>query len=234
MGLFGVIRWLIPVFPQATMHYDKIVMILCIIGIIYASCIAMVQDNIKRLVAYSSIAHIGLMCAALFAMNQISVQGAMLQMFSHGINIIGLWIVVDIVEQQTGIKHLSQLGGIAQKAPKLTILLVIVALANIALPLTNAFVGEFMMFGGIYKFNPWMAAVSGLGIILAAIYTLNMIQKIFFGEVKESVMAFRDINHVQQLALGILTILIFAFGLFPQPLIDLTREAVLNLVTIVK
>ncbi|MEO7522901.1 MAG: NADH-quinone oxidoreductase subunit M, partial [Ferruginibacter sp.] len=153
MGLFGVIRWLIPVLPLATLHFRHIVMVLCIVGIIYASCIAIVQDNFKKMVAYSSIAHIGLMCAALFAMNEISVQGVMLQMFNHGINIIGLWIVVEMVERQTGVRNISQLGGIASKAPVLTIMLVIIALANIALPLTNAFPGEFLMFSGLYNFN---------------------------------------------------------------------------------
>ncbi len=179
MGLFGVIRWLIPVFPSAHADFADAVVILSIIGIIYASCIAMVQDNLKKLIAYSSIAHIGLMSAALFAMNEMSVQGVMLQMFSHGINIIGMWIVVDIIERQTGFKNISQLGGIAHKAPVLTIFLVIIALANIALPLTNAFVGEFLMFNGLFQMNAWYAAAAGISIILAAVYTLKMIQKVF-------------------------------------------------------
>ncbi|MEO7046129.1 MAG: NADH-quinone oxidoreductase subunit M, partial [Ferruginibacter sp.] len=181
MGLFGVIRWLIPLFPLATVNFSHIVMILCIIGILYASCIAIVQDNIKKMVAYSSIAHIGVMCAAIFAMNNLSVQGVMIQMFNHGINIIGLWIIFDLLERKTGVKHISQLGGVAQKAPVLTIFMVIIALANIALPLTNAFVGEFMMFGGIFQFNPWYSFAAIISIILAAVYMLNMIRKVFYG-----------------------------------------------------
>lgn len=230
MGLFGVIRWLIPVFPLATIHFSHIVMILSIIGIIYASCIAMVQDNLKKLVAYSSIAHIGLMCASLFAMNEVSVQGVMLQMFNHGINIVGLWIVVDIVEKQTGIKAISQLGGIATKAPLLTIMLVVIALANIALPLTNAFTGEFLMFSGLYSFNGWYAAFAGTGIILAAVYTLNMIQKIFYGDVNTVTESVRDISWNEKLILGIIVCIIFIIGVYPQPLIELTKMAVDNLV----
>ncbi len=121
---------------------------MAMIGIIYASLIAIRQDDLKRLVAYSSIAHIGLMCAAVFAENVSGMQGVMIQMFNHGINIIGLWIVVELTERQFGTRKISELGGLAQKAPALTILLVIVALANIALPLTNAFAGEFLMFNG--------------------------------------------------------------------------------------
>ena len=230
MGLFGVIKWLIPIFPLAVPKFTNIVMILCIAGIIYASCIALLQNNLKKLVAYSSIAHIGLMCAAIFAMNEMSLQGIMIQMFSHGINIIGLWIVVEMIEQKTGVKNMSELGGVAQKAPALTIMLVIIAFANIALPLTNAFVGEFMMFAGIYQHNVWMAAVAGIGIILAAVYTLNMIQKVFYGNTNEITATVTDISFPQKLALGLIVAMIFTFGIYPQPMINLAKEAVAGLV----
>ncbi len=220
MGLFGVIKWLIPIFPLAVPKYTTLVMVFSIIGIIYASCIAMMQDNLKRLVAYSSIAHIGLMCAAIFANNQISTQGIFIQMFNHGINIIGLWIVLNMVEKQTGIKKISELSGLAHKAPSLTIMLVIIAFANIGLPLTNAFIGEFMMFAGIYKYSVWMAAVAGLGIILSAVYTLNMVQKVFYGNANTAIENVVDISWNERLALGLIIIMIFVFGLWPQGMID--------------
>ena len=234
MGLFAVIRWLIPVFPAASLHFSNIVIILCIIGIIYASCIAIMQDNIKRLVAYSSIAHIGLMCAALFAMNELSVQGAIIQLFSHGINIIGMWVVVDSIERQTGVKNISQLGGIAHKAPALTIFLVIIALANIALPLTNAFVGEFLMFSGLWQANAWYALAAGISIILAAVYTLRMIQKVFYGEVTHIAEGVQDISFAEKAALLVIVVLIFVLGVMPQPVIELTKEAVKTLLAAVK
>ena len=234
MGLFGVIRWLIPVLPHAVEKFSHVVMILSIIGIIYASCIAMIQDNLKKLVAYSSIAHIGLMCAALFAANQASMQGVMLQMFNHGINIIGMWIVLDLLEQQTGVKEISKLAGVANKAPVLTILFVIIALANIALPLTNAFTGEFLMFSGLYQFNGWYAAVAGIGIILAAVYTLNMIQKVFYGNSNSVVDTVKEISWNEKLILYAVVCLIFIVGVYPQPLIDLTKDAVAGLLTILK
>jgi len=226
MGLYGLIRWLIPLFPGATYKYTDTVMILCIVGIIYASCIAIVQDNLKKLAAYSSIAHIGLMCAAIFAMNEVSVQGVMLQMFNHGINITGLWIVIDQIEKKTGVKNISELGGIAARAPVLTILFVIIALANIALPLTNAFAAELLMFSGIYKFNPWYAAISGISIILAAVYTLNMIQKVFYGNINPLTDSVKDISLHVKVILGVLVLIIFIMGIYPQPVIDLTKEAV--------
>jgi NADH-quinone oxidoreductase subunit M len=230
MGLFGAMRWLIPVFPEASAHFKQLIVILSVIGIVYASCIAMMQDNIKKLVAYSSIAHIGLMSAAIFSMNQISVQGAMMQMFNHGINIIGMWVVIDIIERRTGAKKISELSGLAHSAPVLTILFIVIALANIALPLTNAFTGEFLMFSGLYNFSHWMAAVAGIGIILSAVYTLNMIQKVFYGSVNSLTTDVKDVSWNEKLVLIIIVGIIFFVGIYPQPLIELTKEAVNNLV----
>lgn len=226
MGVFAVIRWLIPVFPLAVAKFDNIVIALSVIGMLYASLIAIKQDDLKRLVAYSSIAHIGLMSAAMFATNEIGFQGVMLQMFSHGINIIGLWIVIELIERQTGVRKISQLGGIAHKAPVLTIMLVIIALANIALPLTNAFVGEFMMFSGLFQYSAWVTAIAGISIILAAVYTLNMVQKVFYGETNELTATMKDISLNEKIILGVIVVLIFIVGLYPQPMLDLTKDTV--------
>ena len=231
MGVFAVIRWILPIFPDAVTKFDNIVIGLSVFGMIYASLIAIKQDDLKRFVAYSSIAHIGLMCAAIFTKTEIGLQGVMIQMFSHGINIIGMWIVVDLIEKQTGTRKISELGGIAHKAPALTIFLVIIALANIALPLTNAFVGEFMMFNGLFKFNFWFTAVAGLSIILAAVYTLNMVQKVFYGEANAITINMQDISFSQKFILAVLVLFIFLFGVYPQPIFDLTKDTVLNIVT---
>jgi NADH-quinone oxidoreductase subunit M len=231
MGVFALIRWLLPIFPLAVAKFDHIVIGLSVAGMIYASLLAIKQDDLKRLVAYSSIAHIGLMCAALFTATNIGVQGVMLQMFSHGINIIGMWIVIELIEKQTGVRKISQLGGIAHKAPVLTILLVVITLANIALPLTNAFAGEFMMFTGLFKFSTWYAAVAGLSIILAAVYTLNMVQKVFYGELNTLTGAMKEIAFNEKLILALIVVAIFIMGIYPQPVIELTREAVSVLLT---
>lgn len=228
MGLFAVIRWLLPVFPEMSAKMANYVILLSIIGILYASLIAIRQDNIKRLIAYSSIAHIGLMSAALFVRNDLAYNGALIQLFNHGINIIGLWIVVDIIEQQTGIRKMSELGGLAQQAPRLAIMLVIVALANIALPLTNGFIGEFLMFSGLFKMNVWYAVIAGISIILAAVYTLGMIQKVFYGNKNEAITV-ADLNVSQWLALAAIVVLIFVMGVYPAPMMKMgetTAQAV--------
>lgn len=196
---------------------------------IYASLIAIQQDDLKRLVAYSSIAHIGLMCAAIFSETQIGMQGVMLQMFNHGINIIGLWIVVELIERQFGTRKISELGGLAQKAPIMAIFLVIIALANIALPLTNSFVGEFMMFNGIFiskitYYYMIFTILAGTTIILAAVYTLNMIRKVFYGAVNTLTGVARDISLNEKLALAVIVILIFWIGVYPNYFIHITND----------
>jgi NADH-quinone oxidoreductase subunit M len=226
MGLFGVIRWLLPIFPSAVVRFDNVVIGLSVVGIVYASLIAIKQDDLKRLVAYSSIAHIGLMAAALFTTKEIALEGVMIQMFNHGINIIGLWIVIDLIEKQLGVRKISQLSGLAHKAPSLTIMLVVIAFANIALPLTNAFVGEFMMFSGLFRFNIWYMAVAGISIILAAVYTLNMVKNVFYGESNILTAAAKDISLNEKIILSVLVVAIFLVGIYPQPFFDLTKNAV--------
>lgn len=229
MGVFAVIRWLLPVLPAASFTFGDRVTWMAIIGMIYASLIAIRQNDLKRLVAYSSIAHIGLMCAAIFAENSSALQGVMIQMFNHGINIIGLWIVVEWIERKFGTRKISDLGGLAQKAPAAAILLVIVALANIALPLTNAFAGEFLMFNGLLnspvtKYYVWFTAFAGICIILAAVYMLNMIRKVFYGNSNELTAAATDMGWNEKIALGIIVALIFCLGVYPQALLNITQE----------
>ncbi len=231
MGVFAVIRWLAPVLPTASYQWGDTVSMLCLIGMIYASLIAIRQDDLKRLIAYSSIAHIGLMCLAIFSTSKSGMQGVMLQMFSHGINIIGMWIVADTIEQKYGTRKISALGGLAQKDPALAILLVIVALANIALPLTNGFVGEFMMFNGIFsstvtKYALMDTVVAGICIILSAIYTLNMIRKVFYGNTSALITSGNNTSAAVKVSLSIIVALIFIFGVYPKPMLQLTGELV--------
>jgi NADH-quinone oxidoreductase subunit M len=231
MGLFGVIRWVVPVVPIASYAWGDVVMGLAVTGILYASILAMQQNDLKCLIAYSSIAHMGLMVMAVFAETKTGLQGVMIQMFNHGINIIGLWIVVELIERQFGTRKLSELGGVAQKAPALATLLVIVALANVALPLTNGFIGEFLMFNGIWssqvtKYNILFTALAGVSVILSAVYTLNMIQKIFFGPTNSLTAAAHDIRINERVALGAIVLIIIVFGVYPQPLLNLTNSFV--------
>ncbi|MDR3715758.1 MAG: NADH-quinone oxidoreductase subunit M [Puia sp.] len=236
MGLLGLLRWLAPVLPLGTWAWGDTVSMFCIIGMIYASLVAMQQDDLKRLVAYSSIAHMGLMCLAVFATTQLGMQGVMIQLFNHGINILGLWIVVELIERQFHTRKMSELGGLAQKAPVLAILLVVVALANVALPLTNAFIGEFLMFSGVYasavtRYNVVFTVTAGISIILSAVYTLNMIQKVFFGNTNTLTEKAKDLYPNEKFVLIVIVVLIVLIGVYPKPVLDLTKETVDTLLT---
>jgi NADH-quinone oxidoreductase subunit M len=231
MGVYGLMRWLAPVLPIGTYLWGDTVSALCIIGIIYASLIAMRQDDLKRLVAYSSIAHVGLMCLAVFATTESGLQGVMIQLFNHGINIIGLWIVVYLIEKQFHTRKISELGGLAQRAPGLAILLVIVMLGNVALPLTNGFIGEFLMFNGIYSsavthYNVVFMVTAAISIILAAVYMLNMVQRVFYGPTNALTEQGVDANLNEKIMLGFLSVLILLIGVYPEPLFHLTKGAV--------
>ncbi len=231
MGVFGLLRWLVPVVPAGTWIWGDTVSLLAVTGMIYASLIAMRQDDLKRLVAYSSIAHMGLMCLAIFTSHEYGMQGVMIQMFNHGINIIGLWIVVELIERQFKTRKMSELGGIAQRAPVLATMLVIVALGNVALPLTNGFVGEFLMFAGVFNstvstYSAAFAAVGLITIILSAVYTLNMLQKVLYGETSRATAGTKDIKLNEKLVLAVVVLLIIAVGVYPKPMLELSQSTV--------
>jgi NADH-quinone oxidoreductase subunit M len=185
----------------------------------------MVQSNIKRLVAYSSIAHMGLMCAAAFSGTELSNHGLMVQMFNHGINITAMWVIVNMVENRYGTQDFKKMGGLASTAPGITIALVIISFANIALPLTNGFIGEFMLFTGIFQsasqYHIVFMAVAALGIILGAVYTLSMVQKVAYGENNSGVATVAKMNAAELVAIIVLLAFIIGLGVFPQPLLDL-------------
>lgn len=229
MGVFGLLRWLAPVVPSATYQYGDNIATLAVIGMLYASFIAIQQDDLKRLVAYSSIAHIGLMILAVFAPSYGGIQGVMIQMFSHGINILGMWIVVNEIETKFGTRKISDLGGIAQRAPALTLFTVIIVLANIALPLTNAFVGEFMMFNGVLgstatRFGVAYVVAGLLTVILGAVYSLRMVQRVFYGETNQLTATGTDISIHVQVVLAIIVVAILVVGIYPKTMLSLTEE----------
>lgn len=225
MGLYALLRWLLPVLPEGVAFWSDTVIILSVIGIVYASCIAIIQTDIKRLIAYSSIAHMGLMCAVAFTHTNVGMHGIMVQMFNHGINITGMWIIVSMIENRWGTRDMTKLGGMASGAPTMAIALVLFSLASIALPLTNGFVGEFMMFNGLFRGDTAghiaIMVVAGLGVILGAIYTLNMIQKTVYGNAVQMVVA-KDLSINEFLGVAIIISLVIFLGVYPKPLLDLT------------
>lgn len=230
MGVYGVIRWLIPVAPLGFAAYGQLALVLCVIGVVYASIIAFKQRDVKRLVAYSSIAHVGLIGAGIFAWNIQGVQGAVIQMINHGISVVGLFFVLDIVERRIGTRDISAMGGIAKPAPALAIVFLIIVMGAVGLPLTNGFIGEFLLLMGVYQYGIWYAVFGGLTLIFGAVYMLRMYQKVMLGEVNERTSGFADIGRTEWLVLAIVVVLIVGIGIYPKPLLQLSEAAVSNLI----
>jgi NADH-quinone oxidoreductase subunit M len=226
MGTFGVIKWLLPVVPLGLEKWGGTAMILSVVGIIYASVIALSQKDFKRLIAYSSIAHVGLISAGIFSMNQQGLQGAIMQMLAHGVNVVGLFFIADIILRHTGTREMDKLGGIRSMNGNFGVLFLIVLLGSVALPLTNGFIGEFLLINGVYQYNAWFAAFAGLTVILGAVYMLRAYQKIMLGERRDSNITFGSIAGSDKLVLVIICAVILIFGVYPKPLNDIAEEAV--------
>lgn len=229
MGIYGVIRWLLPIVPAGVQEWGQLAIILSVIGVVYASIIAFMQKDAKRLVAYSSIAHVGLISAGIFALNAQGIQGAMIQMLSHGVNVIGLFFVLDIIFSRVKTYKIAELGGIAKEAPKLAIAFLIIVFGTIALPGTNGFIGEFLLLIGVYQYNIWLVVFAGLTIIFGAVYMLRMYQNIMFGKTNDLTVGFADIKGSEQVVLFIICALIIVLGVYPKPILHLSEASVQQL-----
>lgn len=234
MGIFGMIRWMIPVCSDAVQQYAPYMLTLAITGIIYASVIAIRQNDMKRLVAYSSIAHVGLIAAGVFVLTTHAMEGAVIQMVSHGINITGLFIVIDFIEKRCGTRNISDLGGIALKAPRLAVFFMIIMLGSVALPLTNGFIGEFLLLLGIYEYNWIFAAIAGLTIILSAVYMFWMYQRTMLGTTNEITEQIQDLSWQETAVFIPLVIMIFWIGLAPGLFIDTALPDVMQVLNYVR
>lgn len=226
MGVYGVIRWLLPIAPEGIQEWGLTAIVLSVIGIIYASCIAIVQKDFKRLIAYSSIAHVGLISAGVFSLTVQGIQGGVLQMISHGINVVGLFFIAELISRRTHTNQMDELGGIRTHAPQFATYFIIILLASIALPLTNGFVGEFLLLNGLFQFNPTIAAIAGLSVILAAVYSLRAFQKISLGEANNLTIKFPELTNHEKLVLVPLIIMIFWIGIYPESLLSIAGPSV--------
>jgi NADH-quinone oxidoreductase subunit M len=226
MGIYSLFRWLLPIVPKGVEMWGTTVIVLSIIGIVYGAIIAIQQQDMKRLLAYSSFSHVGLMAAGVFSLNIQGLQGAMIQMLAHGINVVGLFFIVEIIQHRTQTREIKALGGITQTTPILTLYFTILLLGSVALPLTNGFVGEFLLLSGLFQKNVWFAAVAGLTIIFGAVYMLKMFQGVMFGETNTLTKDIKDVSLVENMVLLPLIILVFWMGMYPQDFLNLTEPAI--------
>ncbi|CAN5312919.1 NADH-quinone oxidoreductase subunit M [soil metagenome] len=239
MGTFGLLRWLLPMTPLALQEWGPTVVVLSIISIVYASMMAIAQKDFKRMIAYSSIAHVGLIAAGIMAFipgesNTEGITGSIVQMFSHGINVVGLFFIADIIFSRMGTFEMSKLGGIRNIAPKFTSLFLIIMMGAVALPLTNGFVGEFLLITGVYKYSAIAAAFAGLTIILGAVYMLRGFQTIMLGETKSNASSFTPLTTSESTVLIVIAAAVIFFGIYPKPILELVQHDVQQLVESIK
>ena len=231
MGLFGVLRFIIPLCPVALKNYGFYVIIFAISGLLYGAIIAIKQGELKRLIAFSSLSHVGLMAAALFTMDSKALSGSVLQMVSHGINVIGLFFIADVISLRMKTTRIESLGGIAKSAPKLAIFFMIVMLANVALPLTSGFVGEFLMLAGLFSYNMIIAGIAGLSIIFGAVYMFWLYQKTIYGPSNELSAQFKDLSPIEMLIAIPIVVAIFTIGLYPALITSFSASTIQHLLS---
>ncbi len=232
MGTYGFLRFNLPFFPQASYEFVPMIAWLSIIGIIYGALVSMVQVDLKKLVAYSSVSHLGFVMLGIFALNPYGIQGALIQNINHGISTGALFLLVGIIYDRRHTRLISEFGGLSKIMPKYAICFMIVALSSIGLPGMNGFVGEFLILLGIFQVNGLWAACATSGVILAACYILWMFQRVMFLEVKNPKnMNLKDMNVREMFTVVPLIILIFWIGLYPKPFMDTFDASVTHLVS---
>jgi NADH-quinone oxidoreductase subunit M len=238
MGTYCYLRWVLPLFPEASAHYAWLFIALGVIGIIYGALVAMIQPDVKKLVAYSSVSHMGYIIIGIFVMNSFGVSGALYQMLNHGISTGALFLLIGMIYERTHSREISKYGGLASAMPWYTIVFVIVTMSSIAVPMTNGFIGEFLILLGSYKYNPWIACVSVSGVVLGAAYMLWMVKKVFFGPAGEIVNhaahdsehALHDLSAREIAVLAPMVVMIFWMGLFPNHFMDYSKKSIDHLI----
>jgi NADH-quinone oxidoreductase subunit M len=219
MGLYSVIRWQLPLAPLAAKEYMYVFIGLGIAGVIYGSIVALKQKDLKKLLAYSSLAHVGLIAAGSYTLTLDGLRGAVLQMIAHGFVVVGLFYIAEIIFRRYETRIIAEMGGIRSQTPKFTSMFLILVLASVALPSTFNFVGEFTVLYSLSQINIWFAILGGTTIILGAYYMLKMFQQAMLGETNTRI--FTDVSGNEGITLVLVIAVLFFFGMYPKPIIDL-------------
>ncbi len=231
LGGYGFLRFSLPMFPDASAMMTNFVFVLSVIAIVTTSLIALVQEDVKKLIAYSSVAHMGFVTMGIFSGTQNGVDGAVFQMLSHGLVSGALFLSVGVIYDRMHTREIAAYGGLVERMPKYATVFMIFSLANIGLPGTSGFIGEFLTLVAAFSVNTWVAAIAALGVIFSACYALWLIWRLFFGVMdKESLKSILDLDRREMLILVPLIVLIILFGFYPAPILDTIGPSVEALV----
>lgn len=236
MAIYGLLRYLLPITPIPLMGISgQIVLVLAIIGVVHGALIAIVQNDSKRIIAYSSLSHVGLMTAGIMASAILTMkgtlmiegaEGALVQTFAHGINVVGLFYCADVLHKRFKTRDIRQMGGLAKVAPKFAVLFMIILLGSIAIPLTNGFVGEFILIKSIFDYSILAAVIAGTTMIFSSVYLFRFYGKAMFGEGDENILSsVGDVSPVEFSVLASLAVFVILLGIFPQPILEMVNSS---------
>ena len=232
MGGYGFLRFSLPMFPVASDFFAPLVFALSIIAIIYTSLVALAQTDIKKLIAYSSVAHMGFVTMGIFAINMQGIQGGIFQMISHGFISGALFLCVGVIYDRMHTREIAAYGGLVHRMPLYAAIFMLFTMANVALPGTSGFVGEFLTIVGAFAVNTWVAILATTGVILSAAYALFLYWRVIFGELEnDSLKNILDLNRREIITLAPLVVLVIFFGVYPSPILDVTAVSVENLLS---
>jgi NADH-quinone oxidoreductase subunit M len=230
MGGYGFLRFSLPMFPDASQALAPLIYALSIIAIVYTALVALVQEDMKKLIAYSSVAHMGFVTMGIFAVTAQGIAGGIFQMISHGIVSAALFLCVGVVYDRMHTREIAAYGGLVNRMPLYAFAFMVFTLANVGLPGTSGFVGEFLALIGTFRVNTWVATLATVGTILSAAYALWLYRKIIFGKLeKSSLAAIRDLGWREMVVLAPLVILTILFGVYPKPVLDISAASVAQL-----
>ncbi|MDX2289343.1 MAG: NADH-quinone oxidoreductase subunit M [Hyphomicrobiaceae bacterium] len=232
MGGYGFLRFSLPMFPLASQDLAPLVFVLSVVAIIYTSLVALVQEDIKKLIAYSSVAHMGFVTMGIFTFTSQGIDGAIFQMISHGFISAALFLCVGVIYDRLHTREIAAFGGLADRMPVYAVFFMVFTMANVGLPGTSGFVGEFLTLLGAFQVNTWVAFCATFGVILSAAYALYLYRRVIFGALeKSSLKALPDMNAREIVVMSPLVVLTIFFGFYPAPIMDLFAVSVKKLVT---
>ncbi len=229
-GVYGFIRFSLPFFPFATLEFAPIVQVLSIIAVIYTSLIAFVQTDIKKVIAYSSIAHMGFVTAGVFSLNTVGIEGAIYQSISHGIVSGALFLLIGCIYDRTKTREISDYSGLAHKMPKYSLFFMIFMLASIGLPGTSGFVGEFLILNGVMSYNKLVTLLLAIGIVLSAVYMLRLYKKMMYGALHTNLTDIKDLTTVEVIAFSALAFVVILMGVYSVFFLDIIHVSAFGLV----
>jgi NADH-quinone oxidoreductase subunit M len=231
MGGYGLLRFSIPMFPEATENFTYLVYALSVVAVIYTSLVALMQEDMKKLIAYSSVAHMGFVTIGMFTFTPQGIEGAIFIMLSHGLVSAALFLIVGVVYDRLHTREIARYGGLVHNMPSYAAVFMLFTLANVGLPGTSGFVGEFLVLVGIFQVNNWVAFLATTGLVLSAAYALWLYRRVIFGTLtKADLKDMVDLNKREVAIFAPLVILVLLFGVYPAPVLDVMHESVANLI----